>query len=71
MTTLWTPTPLPLNAGPPFAYSDAAISDISHTEAFVTGIDLRDRERCIVCGRQVGLAHCHIVPKVEDTTVRS
>jgi hypothetical protein len=73
MSTTWTPTPLLLNAGPPFPYSEEAISTISQTEAFVTGIDCRDRVRCIVCGycmREV-LKHCHVMPKNEDDRVRS
>jgi len=36
MSTIWIPTPLPLDAGPPFLYPEVAISTISHTEAFVT-----------------------------------
>jgi hypothetical protein len=71
MSTKWIPTPLPLNAGPPFSYSEAVISTISQTEAFVTGIDHRDGKRCIVCGyRRRLLEHSHVVPKVEDDRVR-
>lgn len=51
--TAWTPTApmLNLNDGPLFLYTDSAISAISNTEAFNTGIDKRDSDRCIVCGR--------------------
>jgi hypothetical protein len=66
----WTPTPLLLD-GPPFPYPDVAISTVSHTLAFNTGINTRDGERCIVCGRDDSLEHCHIVPTVEGRRVRS
>lgn len=72
MVTTWTPTPLPLNAGPPFPYDDADISNTSRTTAFRTRIDRRDAEWCIVCGYDdtEELQHTHIVPKVENSRVR-
>jgi hypothetical protein len=66
----WTPTPLLLE-GPPFPYPGVPISTKSNTQAFNTGIDKRDGERCIVCGSYDNLEHCHIVPKVEGRRVRS
>jgi hypothetical protein len=45
MATTWTPTPLPLNAGPPFPYDVTDISGTSQTSAFKAGIDLRD-DKC-------------------------
>jgi len=45
----WTPTPFNLVGGNPFPYSDHAISVISATEAFETGINRRDNKRCVVC----------------------
>ena len=68
----WTPVPFNLLAGNPFSYSPRSISTISGTEAFNTGINLRDKEHCVVCGEEdeVLLEHTHIVPKVEKKTVR-
>jgi len=57
---LWTPTTFNLLAGHPFEYSGDAISLISGTDAFDTGIDIRDAQRCVI---GIGLLHCHIVPK--------
>jgi hypothetical protein len=47
MTESWTPRAYNLWAGIPFAYSEHAISAISGTEEFNTGINAK---RCIVCG---------------------
>ena len=57
--------------GKPFPYPERPISEISRTTAFNTGIDLRDKKRCIICGVRRPLEHAHIVPKVEDEVVRS
>ncbi|KAK2461027.1 hypothetical protein APHAL10511_006968 [Amanita phalloides] len=46
----WIPNPFNLLAGPPFQYSDHTISSISGTEAFETGISLRDANSCVVEG---------------------
>jgi hypothetical protein len=68
----WIPTPFNLLDGNPFEYSEHAISSISSTEAFQTGIEKRDIERCVVCGQSepVLLNHAHIIPKIEKNTVR-
>jgi hypothetical protein len=68
----WTPLPFDLRLGNPFTYSDRAISQISTSEAFKTGIDARDAHHCIVCGvnRKDVIQHAHIIPQVEDDTVR-
>ena len=72
----WVPQPFNLLLdGNPFQYSDHAISSISGTEAFETGIKRRDRNQCVICGREGArfgrtLNYCHIIPKVEDQTVR-
>jgi hypothetical protein len=73
MAELWTPTVFDLPSGNPFTYDTLAISVISATEAFTRGIDTRDKKRCVVCGEGGGaiLEHAHIVPEVEDETVRS
>ena len=75
METEWTPTRVKLNLdeGPPFLYSNAAISVISNSEAFNTGIDKRDDNRCIVCGFRglYALEHCYIVPRNQKDRVRS
>jgi hypothetical protein len=66
-------TPFDLRNGLPFPYDDYAVSQISNTEAFVTGIDKRDAEHCVVCGIHANegiLEHAHIVPKSEPYTVR-
>src|SRR6266446_8019128 len=68
-------TPIPFNLpvdGNPFEYSTHALSSISGTEAFETGIKTRDSDKCIVCGfsKRRGLNYCHIIPKKEDDTVR-
>jgi hypothetical protein len=67
----WTPVPFNLLEGNPFSYALRSVSAISGTEAFVTGIDLRDKRRCVVCGngQRVLHEHAHIVPRVEDETV--
>ena len=67
----WTPVPFNLLTGNPFSYALRSVSAVSATEAFVTGIDLRDKGRCVVCGNglQVVLEHAHIVPRVEHETV--
>ena len=67
----FTPVPFNLLTGPPFNYSDHPISSISGTEAFETGIKLRDANSCVVCGESErrNLNYCHIIPKVEDDTV--
>ena len=69
----WTPTPLDLNLnkGLPFSYSEAAISQISATEVFKSGINNRDEQMCIVCGfrGKSALDHCHIVPRHEGDRV--
>src|SRR5271170_7960037 len=68
----WTPLPFDLRLGVPFTYSDRAISNISNTDAFNTGIDLRDDKKCIVCGdSDRTIQHAHIIPKVESDTVGS
>ena len=72
----WTPQPLSLDLdnGVPFTYAPAAISVISNTEAFKTGINKRD-QYCIVCGHSKDdmgtLQHCHIVAQVETKRVCS
>ena len=68
----WIPEPFNLLEGNPFEYSQHTISSISGTEAFESGIKTRDRHLCVVCGhsQQRGLNYCHIIPKVEDDTVR-
>jgi len=69
----WIPEPFNLLlGGNPFEYSEDAISSISGTEAFETGIKTRDRNFCVVCGysQRRALDYCHIIPKVEDDTVR-
>src|ERR1700722_174183 len=67
----WTPLPFDLRLGTPFTYSDRAISQISNTEAFNTGIDLRDGDQCIVCGvsHYDIVQHAPIIPQVEYDTV--
>ena len=62
-----------LTSGNPFTYEARAISVISGTEAFKRGINTRDKKRCVVCGERgrAVLEHAHIVPKVEEETVRS
>ena len=67
----WTPVPFNLLAGNPFSHVLRSVSAISTTEAFVTGINLRDEERCVVCGYSLSLEHAHIVPRVENKTVSS
>ena len=73
MAELWTPTVFDLSSGHPFVYDARPISVISGTEAFTRGINTRDKKRCVVCGERGGaiLEHAHIVPKVEDDTVRA
>jgi hypothetical protein len=68
----WIPEPFNLLDGNPFKYSEHAISSISGTEAFKTGIVSRDGVSCIVCGvgGRGALNLCHIIPKVEEDTVR-
>ena len=68
----WIPEPFNLLEGNPFEYSEHAISSISGTEAFETAIKTRDRNSCVVCGhsQRRALNYCHIIPKVEDDTVR-
>jgi len=68
----WIPTAYDLRQGCPFAYSERAISLISGTEAFNTGINICDARHCIVCGISIRacLEHTHIVPKVGYDTVR-
>ena len=67
----WTPAPFKLLTGNPFSYALHSVSTISATEAFVTGIDLRDKGRCVVCGSglQVVLEHAHKAPRVGHETV--
>ena len=67
------PTVFDLTSGNPFTYEARAISVISGTEAFKRGINTRDKKRCVVCGERgrAVLEHAHIVPKVEEETVRS
>jgi hypothetical protein len=68
----WIPGPFNLLERNPFEYSQHTISSIPGTEAFETSIKTRDRRLCVVCGssQQQGLNYCHIIPKVEDDTVR-
>jgi len=68
----WIPAPFNLLDGNPFEYSEHAISSISGTEAFRTGIEARDGNSCIVCGvgGRGALNDCHIIPQIEDDTVR-
>jgi hypothetical protein len=70
---LWTPTVFDLPSGNPFAYDARAISVISGTKAFTTGINTRDKMRCVICGEKDRgiLEYAHIIPMVEDETVRS
>ena len=67
----WIPGPL---EGNPFEYAEDATSStsLSGTEAFETGIEKRDGNFCVVCGFSdpQALDYCHIIPKVEDETVR-
>ena len=72
METDWTSVPFNLLPGNPFSYSPRSISATSATEAFITGIDLRDKGRCVVCGFNIetALKYVHIVAKVEHATVR-
>jgi hypothetical protein len=69
----WTPTVFDLTSGNPFTYEARVISVISGTEAFTRKINKRDKKHCVVCGEggRAILEHAHIVPKVEDETVRS
>jgi hypothetical protein len=73
MSGHWTPTPFDLRAGLPFTYDDDVISQISNTEAFNTGIDIRDTTFCVICGsgdgRVADLEHAHIVSKTESSTI--
>jgi hypothetical protein len=68
----WTPNPFNLSDSNPFEYSEHTISSTSGTDAFETGIQTRDADRCVVCGfsQMRGLDYCYIIPKVEDDTVR-
>ena len=68
----WTPEPFDLRQGNPFEYSEHAISSTSGTGAFETSIKIRDGRLCVVCGlsQRQALHYCHIIPKVEDDTVR-
>ena len=65
------PFELNLNNGPPFSYSNVAISAISNTEVFRTGIDKRDGNFYILCGFSIKevLEHCYIVPKGDEERV--
>ena len=69
----WIPGQFNLLEGNPFEYASAedAISSISGTEAFETGIEKRDGDLCVVCGFSDprALDYCYIIPKVEDETV--
>ncbi|KAF8342347.1 uncharacterized protein EI90DRAFT_2865189, partial [Cantharellus anzutake] len=60
----WTPTPFNLLEGNPFQYSDHAISTTSGTEAFDTGIWIRDADLCVICGvsERRALHYSHIIP---------
>jgi hypothetical protein len=62
----WTPTPFNLVDGNHFPYSDHAITVISATEAFETGINHHDNERCMVCDDDNWIEHAHIIPKSEN-----
>ncbi|KAJ7670506.1 hypothetical protein B0H17DRAFT_948651 [Mycena rosella] len=66
----WTPAPFDLRNGVfPFNVTyPHPVSVISNTEAFNTGLNIRDKRGCIVCGARLELQHCHIVPKVEPET---
>jgi 5-methylcytosine-specific restriction endonuclease McrA len=70
MSTILTPVALQLWENIPFVYTQRAISELSATEAFETGIDKRDEGKCVICGTVLAVQHCHIVPKVEPDTVR-
>jgi len=69
---VWIPTPFNLLDGNPFEYSDHAISSISGTEAFETGIKARDSNLCIVCGHSErrNLNYVHKIPKFDEDIVR-
>jgi len=69
MQAEWTPTPFNLLDGNPFPYSEQDISIISATEAFETGIDCRDKGRCVACSDDLPVEHAHIIPKSEPRTV--
>jgi hypothetical protein len=67
---------LPLTDAPPgYAWSERALSDLSTTTAFKTGLNERDiffgQLRCIICGTGIPniLQHCLIIPKSEGHTV--
>jgi hypothetical protein len=66
----WIPTPLPLNTGPPHILRQLFQQ---YHKPFITGIDCRDRVRCIVSSYRscLLLEHCHVMPKVEDESVKS
>ena len=70
----WTPIPFNLLNGNPFQYSesDDEISSISGSQPFETGILARDSGKCVVCGMNDVrvLNYCHIIPKIEEDTVR-
>ncbi|KAI0004450.1 hypothetical protein BJV74DRAFT_807376 [Russula compacta] len=67
--------PLPSH-GPPSGYgwSDCALSDLSTTTAFNTGLNNRDKflgaPRCIVCGYRRSLEHCHVIMESQEFVVR-
>ncbi|KAJ7081445.1 hypothetical protein C8R44DRAFT_67747 [Mycena epipterygia] len=66
----WTPTPFDLTKGPPFAGTPYphSLSTKSNTEAFTTGIDNRDRGRCIICKTTLAIERACIVPPGESKT---
>jgi hypothetical protein len=73
--------PLPLELGEPpvgYAWSDRALSSLSTTTAFNSGIDEQDKflgyNHCIICGAKQQtwariLEHSHVIPKSEEVTV--
>ena len=67
---------LPLSSRPPgYGLSDRAMSAVSTTTAFQTGLDQRDRflgwSCCVICGESsIGTSeHCHIIMDSEPHTV--
>ncbi|KAH9989696.1 hypothetical protein BJV74DRAFT_451453 [Russula compacta] len=66
--------PLPSH-GPPSGYgwSDCALSDLSTTTVFNTGLDNRGKflgaPRCIVCGYPWPLEHCHVIMQSQEFVV--
>ena len=52
-----------------FEYPAHTVSETSATEAFNTGINLRDEGACVVCWFRARTEHAHIIPRVETPVV--